>query len=69
MPGWPMACKDVVNQRRMIDESPAGEEFKQALRGKLDALLAWPKPPTAAAVRLLAYFGEASTPAAIATTA
>ena len=31
---------DVVNQRRMIDESPAGEEFKQGQRGKLDALLA-----------------------------
>ena len=32
--------QDVVNQRRMIDESPAGEEFKQVMRGKLDALLA-----------------------------
>src|SRR5215208_3882091 len=31
--------QDVVNQRRMIDESPAGEEFKQVMRGKLDALL------------------------------
>ena len=31
--------QDVVNQRRMIDESPAGEEFKQGLRGKLDALV------------------------------
>ena len=30
---------DVVNQRRMIDESPAGEEFKRVQRGKLDALL------------------------------
>ena len=30
---------DVVNQRRMIDDSPAAEEFKAALRGKLDALL------------------------------
>ncbi|MFT4193117.1 RecQ family ATP-dependent DNA helicase, partial [Ottowia sp.] len=26
--------QDVVNQRRMIDESPAGEEFKQVMRGK-----------------------------------
>lgn len=32
--------QDVVNQRRMIDESPAGEEFKRVMRGKLDALLA-----------------------------
>ena len=31
---------DVVNQRRMIDESEAEEEFKQVQRGKLDALLA-----------------------------
>jgi hypothetical protein len=43
---------DVVNQRRMIDESPADEEFKRLQRGKLDALLAWRKsrlPPGAAA--------------------
>ncbi|MDP4607650.1 MAG: RecQ family ATP-dependent DNA helicase, partial [Burkholderiaceae bacterium] len=31
---------DVVNQRRLIDEGVASDEFKQALRGKLDALLA-----------------------------
>ncbi|EER59740.1 ATP-dependent DNA helicase RecQ [Acidovorax delafieldii 2AN] len=53
---------DVVNQRRMIDESPAGEEFKQALRGKLDALLALAEATDCRRVRLLAYFGEQSTP-------
>ncbi|MDZ7864876.1 MAG: DNA helicase RecQ [Acidovorax sp.] len=53
---------DVVNQRRMIDESPAGEEFKQALRGKLDALLALAEATDCRRVRLLAYFGEESTP-------
>ncbi|CAN7202461.1 DNA helicase RecQ [Acidovorax sp. LjRoot66] len=53
---------DVVNQRRMIDESPAGEEFKQGLRGKLDALLALAEATDCRRVRLLAYFGEASTP-------
>ena len=53
---------DVVNQRRMIDESPEGEEFKQALRGKLDALLALAEATDCRRVRLLAYFGEASTP-------
>jgi ATP-dependent DNA helicase RecQ len=53
---------DVVNQRRMIDESPAGEEFKQALRGKLDALLALAEATDCRRVRLLAYFGEKSTP-------
>ncbi|MCC2635097.1 MAG: recQ1 [Ramlibacter sp.] len=54
--------QDVVNQRRMIDESPAGEEFKQALRGKLDALLALAEATDCRRVRLLAYFGEHSTP-------
>ena len=53
---------DVVNQRRMIDESPAGEEFKQALRGKLGALLALAEATDCRRVRLLAYFGEKSTP-------
>ncbi|MGZ5180994.1 MAG: DNA helicase RecQ [Ramlibacter sp.] len=54
--------QDVVNQRRMIDESPAGDEFKQALRGKLDALLALAEATDCRRVRLLAYFGEASSP-------
>jgi ATP-dependent DNA helicase RecQ len=53
---------DVVNQRRMIDESPAGEEFKQGQRGKLDALLALAEATDCRRVRLLAYFGEASQP-------
>ena len=53
---------DVVNQRRMIDESPAGEEFKAGLRGKLDALLALAEATDCRRTRLLAYFGEASTP-------
>ncbi|TFZ06715.1 DNA helicase RecQ [Ramlibacter henchirensis] len=54
--------QDVVNQRRMIDESPAGEEFKQVMRGKLDALLALAEATDCRRVRLLAYFGEASQP-------
>jgi ATP-dependent DNA helicase RecQ len=54
--------QDVVNQRRMIDESPAGEEFKQVLRGKLDALLALAEATDCRRVRLLAYFGEESQP-------
>ena len=53
---------DVVNQRRMIDESPAGEEFKRGQRGKLDALLALAEAHDCRRVRLLAYFGEASSP-------
>ncbi len=52
--------QDVVNQRRMIDESPAGDEFKQVMRGKLDALLALAEATDCRRVRLLGYFGEKS---------
>ncbi|MDR6534378.1 DNA helicase RecQ [Variovorax soli] len=52
--------QDVVNQRRMIDESPAGEEFKQVMRGKLDALLSLAEASDCRRVRLLHYFGERS---------
>jgi len=54
--------QDVVNQRRMIDESPASEEFKQVMRGKLDALLALAEATDCRRVRLLGYFGEHSEP-------
>jgi ATP-dependent DNA helicase RecQ len=50
--------QDVVNQRRMIDESPAGEEFKQVMRGKLDALLGLAEAIDCRRIRLLSYFGE-----------
>ncbi|MCJ0765500.1 RecQ family ATP-dependent DNA helicase [Variovorax terrae] len=50
--------QDVVNQRRMIDESPAGEDFKQVMVGKLDALLALAEAIDCRRVRLLGYFGE-----------
>ena len=53
--------QDVVNQRRMIDESPAGEEFKQVMRGKLDALLALAEATDCRRARLLGYFDEAYT--------
>ncbi len=53
---------DVVNQRRMIDESEAGEDFKRLQRGKLDALLALAEAHDCRRVRLLAYFGEHSAP-------
>ncbi len=55
---------DVVNQRRMIDESPAGEEFKKGQRGKLDALLALAEATDCRRARLLGYFGEVSLPTA-----
>jgi ATP-dependent DNA helicase RecQ len=53
---------DVVNQRRMIDESVAGDEFKHVQRGKLDALLALAEAHDCRRVRLLGYFGEKSMP-------
>lgn len=53
---------DVVNQRRMIDDSPAGEEFKRNQIGKLDALLALAEAHDCRRVRLLHYFGEESRP-------
>ena len=55
---------DVVNQRRMIDEGDAAEDFKRLQRSKLDALLALAEAHDCRRVRLLAYFGEDSTPAA-----
>ncbi|MBT0570131.1 DNA helicase RecQ [Curvibacter sp. CHRR-16] len=51
---------DVVQQRRMIDESPASDEFKRVQRGKLDALLGLAEASDCRRVRLLAYFGEES---------
>ncbi len=53
---------DVVNQRRMIDDSTAGEEFKRGQVGKLEALLALAEAHDCRRVRLLSYFGEDSTP-------
>ncbi len=53
---------DVVQQRRLIDDSPAHDEFKRVQRHKLDALLALAEAHDCRRVRLLAYFGEASQP-------
>jgi ATP-dependent DNA helicase RecQ len=54
--------QDVVNQRRMIDESPAGDDFKRVMKGKLDALLGLAEATDCRRVRLLAYFGQAYAP-------
>ncbi|MDO8442471.1 MAG: RQC domain-containing protein, partial [Polaromonas sp.] len=55
--------QDVVNQRRMIDTSEAAsEEFKQVMRGKLDALLSLAEDTRCRRVSLLHYFGEESQP-------
>jgi len=53
---------DVVQQRRMIDESEADEEFKRVSRGKLDALVGLAETAECRRVRLLAYFGESAKP-------
>ena len=54
--------QDVVQQRRMIDESDADETFKRVLGVKLDAMLGLCETLTCRRVRLLAYFGQASAP-------
>ncbi|SAK93749.1 ATP-dependent DNA helicase RecQ [Caballeronia calidae] len=53
---------DVVQQRKMIDESEADDAHKRVQTGKLDALLGLCEVASCRRVRLLAYFGEASTP-------
>ena len=55
--------QDVVNQRRMIDTSDAAsEDFKQVMRGKLDALLNLAEGTACRRVSLLHYFDETSLP-------
>ena len=53
---------DVVQQRRMIDESEAEERHKRVSTAKLDALLGLCETTACRRVRLLAYFGEAAEP-------
>jgi ATP-dependent DNA helicase RecQ len=52
--------QDVVNQRRMIDESPASNDYKAVMRGKLDALLSLAEATDCRRGRLLAYFNDQS---------
>ncbi len=49
---------DVVQQRRMIDNSEAHDKFKQVATTKLEALLALCEATTCRRLRLLHYFGE-----------
>ncbi|SPR98534.1 DNA helicase RecQ [Cupriavidus taiwanensis] len=53
---------DVVQQKRMIDESEADEAFKRVSSSKLDALLGLCETAGCRRVRILAYFDEASEP-------
>lgn len=49
---------DVVNQRRFIDESEGGEQFKRNARAHLDAMLALCETVGCRRVQLLRYFGQ-----------
>jgi len=53
---------DVVQQRRMIEESDADERFKRACAARLDALLGLCETTACRRQRLLGYFGEESSP-------
>ncbi|MEJ7139084.1 DNA helicase RecQ [Amphibiibacter pelophylacis] len=53
---------DVMQQRRMIEASPADDTFKRLQGRKLDALLALTEAHDCRRVHLLDYFGEASRP-------
>jgi len=53
---------DVVQQRRLIERSEAGEEHKRIATAKLDALLGLCETAQCRRVRLLSYFGERSQP-------
>jgi ATP-dependent DNA helicase RecQ len=52
---------DVVQQRRLIEASEAGDEHKRIAGAKLDALLGLCETALCRRVRLLGYFGEDST--------
>jgi len=53
--------QDVVQQRRMIEESEADETFKRVQGAKLDAMLGLCETLSCRRVRLLEYFGQAAT--------
>jgi ATP-dependent DNA helicase RecQ len=54
--------QDVVQQRRMIDESPGDDTFRRRLGQQLDAMLGLCETVECRRVRLLAYFGQAIGP-------
>ncbi len=54
--------QDVVNNRRLIDESEADDEHKRVSRAKLDAMVGLAEADGCRRVLLLRYFGESSRP-------
>jgi len=55
---------DVVQQRRLIEQSEADAHYKRLSTAKLDSMLGLAEAGDCRRVRLLAYFGEASDPCA-----
>jgi ATP-dependent DNA helicase RecQ len=53
---------DVVQQRRLIEQSDGEDSYKRLSSAKLDAMLALAEAADCRRVRLLVYFGEASQP-------
>jgi len=54
--------QDVVQQRRMIQQSEGDDAFRRRLGANLDAMLALCETIECRRMQLLAYFGETSTP-------
>ena len=54
---------DIVQQRRMIEESSGSDAFKRVSIGKLDALVGLAETANCRRTRLLGYFGETLSPA------
>ncbi|NEX60642.1 DNA helicase RecQ [Noviherbaspirillum galbum] len=54
--------QDVVQQRRLIEESEAEANFKRIQSAKLDAMLGLCETSSCRRVRLLNYFGQEATP-------
>jgi ATP-dependent DNA helicase RecQ len=53
---------DVVQQRRMLNESEAGEDFKRLANARLEALVGLVETTDCRRQHLLAYFGESAAP-------
>lgn len=58
---WMMwSAADIVQQRRFIEESEAGDVHKRVVSGKLDSLVGLCETVSCRRVQLLAYFGESA---------
>nr|MBL8456978.1 DNA helicase RecQ [Zoogloeaceae bacterium] len=55
-------AQDVVQQRRMIDESEASDDFKRLARNRLEVLVGLVEATDCRRQHLLAYFGETAPP-------